>query len=101
MTSLYEFEEFLKKMKQTELELKTRQNIAGLAKSYYYTFTPDSVQPRTITYANGSQPIITEVYTEGNVTLAVPSGNTQKMFFYAQDAVTVRLVSTRKIVSVD
>lgn len=100
MDNKYRLEKFIKDLKQEELDLKTKQNIAGLARSYYYSFTPQSVQDRTITYANGNQPIITQVYTEGTVTLGVVNGNTQKMFFYAQAPVEVKLVSTRPILSV-
>lgn len=98
-------QEMVKAMENELYALKTRKNIAGLISSYVYPITSAEVQTLTITYASGSQPIISDIYGSGAsalsmATLGTVSDNTQKLFITTADSVEIILVSTRPIESV-
>ena len=81
--------------------LKTAQNVGASIKCYYYSYTPTAVTTLTITYASGTQPIISQVYTEGgDAVLGSVDGVEQKLYFYAQTSSEVQIVSTRPILNV-
>lgn len=100
MEDYEELSQMIKTMENELYALKTKKNIAGTVKSYFYSFTLDSLANKTIQYASGTQPIITDVYTEGVCALGPVSDNKQIIFFFAQGVVEVTVVSTRPISSI-
>ena len=68
----------------------------------FYTWSadaPPSFQCE-ITYGEGNQPVITEIYYGGELTMTQPVGNKQKIYMYASGAYAITIVSTRPILSV-
>lgn len=80
--------------------LKTAHNVGASVAPYYYQFRPTSLAPITITYGNGKQNIITQVFADGDVILRPVIDNTQTLFISAQTSTNIWLVSTRPITSV-
>lgn len=68
----------------------------------FYTWSanyPPSLQCE-VTYGSGTQPIITEIYYGGELTMAQPANDKQRIYMYAQAQYPITIVSTRPILSV-
>lgn len=83
------------------IDLKTSHKASPVVKTFYSSITPSSNAPITITYGDGNQDIITDIYADAAVILSDVSGNTQTMYFTAQAPVEVQVVSTRPILSIE
>lgn len=87
--------------KQELLNLKQIKRASTNSK--YYSFTVNSAQTYTswlITYADGDQPIITEVLSYYDTSLSAPFGNQQYIFSFAQVSSQLTVLSTRQIINV-
>lgn len=85
------------------LELKTASKVGSNIIANYYSFSATKHQLWEITYANGSQPIITNYYGDTLITFEAPSGNTQRFAIPTLNDIfpkVLTLVSTRPILSV-
>lgn len=85
-------------------DLKQAKNAGTLVKTFNYSDTSaDSSSPgiHKITYADGSMPIITEIYAGTSITLFTPEGNEQYYYVISQGVADVMIISTRPIVSVE
>lgn len=89
-----------KNMKQEILNLKQIKKANCASKYYVKTFSGENYFNWQITYKDGSQPIVAEVLADAAVSLSSPSNNKQYLFFYAQYAATVTVLSTREIESI-
>ena len=90
----------LKTMKQELLNLKQIKKANCASKYYTYTVSGQNYFYWKITYKNGSQPIIAEVFSDAITSLSSPSGNTQYLFFYSQYPASITVFSTREIQSI-
>ena len=101
MDKAKDYQKLVQTMEREVRALKTAQNVGASIKCYYYSYTPTAVTTLTITYASGTQPIISQVYTEGgDAVLGSVDGVEQKLYFYAQTSSEVQIVSTRPILNV-
>lgn len=104
--------QFIQELARAETEiraLKTAQKIPSLIRGYSFTFTVASdgsgdvygngMYQYVITYGDGDQPILSEFYYDGVTWQQEPSGNTQRVFFWAQMVNECTIVSTRPILS--
>lgn len=90
------------------LQLKTGAEVAPMIRGFSATKEIDSEQPvygsdlehYRITYADGSQPILTEFSYGGLVWPQLPNGNTQEIYTYSQTVSTLYVMSTRPIISI-
>ena len=100
MDKAKDLQKLVKEMEREVRALKTACDVGASIKCYYYSYTPTAVTTLTITYATGTQPIIAQAYTEGDVVLGAVDGVNQKIFFTAQTSSEIIIVSTRPVVSV-
>lgn len=101
MNDYDKLQEMLMTIERDLRDLKTRKNIAGIVQAYTYEIHVSDLTTKTITYASGSQPIITDVYGYGSHVLSTVEDNEQKLFVFAQDENDLVIVSTRPITSVE
>lgn len=98
-----DFERKIIEMEREVLALKQAVHFANL-KAYYYEIDTTNLTDgeHTIIYEPGPYPPITEITTEyfGVQAIATPSGNAQKIWI-ASNRGMLRMLSTRKIISVD
>ena len=91
----------LKGYKRELLNLKQVKRASTNSRYYIYNVTGDQVYYSwRITYADGSQPIVTEVLSYYDTSLSAPSGNQQYIFSFSQASAQLTVLSTREIVSV-
>lgn len=91
-----------KRLKQEILDLKQIKQASCASKYFVYTYTPSTDSSNyLVTYKSGEQPIITEVLSDGSVSLSAPSDDTQYLFFFAHYPATITLYSTREIESIE
>lgn len=95
-------QKLIEELRRIILDLKTTYSIGPSVQSYYESFTPTSAATAiTITYAAGTQPIISNVFAESTAVLGpVNDDNTQQIFWYGQAPTSVQVVSTRPIESI-
>ena len=99
MNDYNKLDTMLLEMKREILNLKTAHNMSPFVRTFYATIEPSSTQPITITYDDGDNDIITDVYTDADAVLGAVSSNTQKLYFSSQAPLEVTVVSTRPIIS--
>lgn len=90
----------IKNLRQELLNLKQIKKANCASKYFIYTLSGDSYFYWKITYKDGSQPIIADVFSDAITSLSTPSGNIQYLFFYAQYPASITIFSTREIESV-
>lgn len=90
----------LKNLKQELLNLKQIKKANCASKYYTYSITGQNYFYWKITYKNGTQPIIADVFSDAITSLSAPSGNTQYLFFYAQYPAKITVFSIREIQSI-
>ena len=91
----------LAKLEREILALKTAGKASPRIQAYTKVLENAPIGTRTITYADGSQPIISEFYFEnGDAVGFTPSGNTQKVVIFSQSVGDLTVVSIRPIVSI-
>ncbi len=91
----------LKNFKREILNLKQSKKVGTVCKYYSYKVTGDSFHYAwLVTYKDGDQPIISEVYSYYHTSMSVPSGNTQYIFSFSQASAQLTVFSTREIESV-
>ena len=99
MDNYKDLQEMLIDMSREIRDLKTAHSLSPSVKTFYATITPTSTNPITITYGDGNNDIITDVYTDSDALLGVVNSNTQKINFFSQAQVDVIVASTRPIIS--
>lgn len=83
-------------------DLKTFQGGLKTVEAFTYTFTPSGVSGRfKITYSDGADAIITQIYSGASSWLSKIENNIQYFWLQAQAATQVLVVSTRPILSVE
>lgn len=91
----------LKNFKREILNLKQSKKVGTLCRYNMYKLSGDTFHYAwRITYKNGEQPIITQVYSYYQTSLSAPSGNTQYIFSFSQASAELTVFSTREIDSV-
>ena len=80
--------------------LKNASNKSPEVKTFWKSYTTSGPNNITITYETGTQPIITNVYSWGNIILGPVSNNTQKLFYSGQADIDIWITSTRPILSI-
>ena len=98
------YNEMIQKLKYLNNEihnLKQAKKAASDIKFYTFTVSGGNYYTWLITYEDGSQPIITEVFSGIDTTLSAPNNNTQYIFGYSQYITDMTILSTRKIISVE
>ena len=101
MDKAKDYQKLVEEMERELRAFKTAQDVGASVKCYYYSYTPSAITTLTITYDSGTQPIISQVYSEGDAVLGEVSGTTQKLFFTAQTSSEILVVSTRPIVNIE
>lgn len=100
MDDYKDIQHLLEDIEREIIDLKTAHSISPVVKTFYGSILPSSLSPITITYEDGVNDIITDVYTDADAVLGVVSSNTQQIYFSSQAAVDVIVVSTRPILSI-
>lgn len=82
--------------------LKTAHSVSPMIRAYTMRKQiSDFSNPVTITYADGNQPIISELFFDwGDAIGLTPTGNTQKVVVSSQVVGYLTVVSTRQILSI-
>lgn len=93
--------EKLKNFKRELLRLKQTKRASTNSVYYIYKVSGDNYYNAwRINYASGDQPIVTEVLSYYDTSLAAPNGNQQYIFSFSQASAELTVLSTRKITSV-
>lgn len=102
MTDEANFQKMLQALERELRDLKTSHAVGGGMLMFSASILPESTNPLIIQYAAGSQPILTQVFTDAEAVLGPvdENSNTQKVFFSSQAIVKVAIASTRQIVSI-
>ena len=100
MDDYKKIQDMIAEMEREIIDLKTSHSIAPVVKTFYDSITPSSTDPITISYGEGENDIITDVYTDADAVLGEVSDNTQQIFFSSQASLDVIVVSTRPILSI-
>lgn len=91
----------LKGFKRELLNLKQSKKVGTNCRYFIYKVSGDTMHYSwKITYKNGSQPIISEVYSYYTTSMSVPSGNEQYIFSFSQASAELTVLSTREIQNV-
>lgn len=91
----------LKGFKKELLNLKQSKKVSSNNKYYVYKVSGSTLHYAwRITYEDGEQPIVSEVYSYYNTSLTVPVNNQQYIISFSQASMELTVLSTRKIVSV-
>ena len=91
----------LKGYKRELLNLKQVKRASTNSRYFIYKVTGDQVYYSwLITYADGDQPIITEVLSYYDTSLSAPATNQQYIFSFSQASAQLTVLSTRQIESV-
>lgn len=91
----------LKQFKREILNLKQSKKVGTLCRYNIYNVSGDTTHfAWLITYKDGEQPIITQVYSYYQTSLTAPSGNQQYIISFSQASAELTVFSTREIESV-
>ena len=92
--------EFVKKLEQEVLELKTTAKAASLVRGFIYSETPRELGRFRINYESGTQPILTETFAYSTA-LSTPHDDIQYIWIFGNAyGQPLYLISNRKILSV-
>lgn len=85
-----------------ELRNLKQSKKVGTANRYYsYKVSGDTMHTAwLVTYKDGDQPIISEVFSYYDTSLTAPVGNTQYIISFSQASAELTILSTREIASV-
>lgn len=91
----------LKGFKKELLNLKQVKKVGTNCRYFIYNVSGDTTHfAWRITYKDGTQPIISEVYSYYTTSLTVPVGNQQYIISFSQASAELTVLSTREIESV-
>lgn len=90
----------LENLEREIIDLKTSHSVSPVVGTFYASITPSSTSPITITYEDGANAIITDIYSDATAILGTVSSNTQTIYFSSQAATKLTVVSTRPILSI-
>lgn len=95
-----DLQQLIKEMEREILALKIAAMKSPEVRTFWVSYTTSGTSNITITYEDGDQPIITNAYSWGNISLGPVSNNTQTLFYYGQADIDIWIVSTRPILSI-
>lgn len=105
------FQERYNNIKRVILELKTGHDVRSNMRTFYIEQEVQEIESYTpttfrLTYAEGTQPIMTAAISEPSLIPLKPSGNTQDFYLAILDgnlvlATKISFLSTRKIESIE
>lgn len=91
----------LKSLRQEILNLKQVKRASTNSRYFIYKVEGDAQYfSWEITYADGDQPIVSEVFSYQQTALSSPVGNKQYIFSFAQASAELTVLSTREILDV-
>lgn len=91
----------LKGFKRELLNLKQSKKVSTNCRYFIYKVTGDTVHYSwRITYEEGMQPIISEIYSYYDTSLTVPVNNQQYIISFSQASAELTVLSTREIKNV-
>lgn len=91
----------LKGFKRELLNLKQSKKVGTNCRYFIYKVSGDTQHYSwKVTYKDGGQPIISEVYSYYTTSMSVPSANEQYIFSFNQASAELTVLSTREIDSV-
>lgn len=81
------------------LALKQTRRLPSMLYSYSYSVGTITPSRYLVTYASGSQPIISEFVSYATITPGQISGNTQYIWAFSQSSASLTILSTRQVLS--